>query len=349
MTVEPDPEARRLHAAGDEALTDASFCTGDFAAAERLFGEALAQATRAGDRAGEAGALGGLGRVRHLRNVATLAAGGTLSEADIAAEEELLVRALALWRETGDAAGTGRALFDVSLVFQVLRRDWAAAMRYLWPAVGLAEAVEEGGDAYGRSEIHRHLGFYYLLEDVRPREAVRQFTHSLALRERIGDSRLIPSALVVLARAELARGNAPQAVALLTRAVTAAHRAALLPWRIQDAEETLRTAKAAVAARLPARPPWSATPSSARMWLWGRIPIPRDSSSLSPGRSPRPHSTSGASRWRPRPRRRATTSSRPRGRRWRPPARRSAAGDPASARATPPTRRTWTCATAAPC
>jgi hypothetical protein len=248
VTVEPDPEARRLYAAGGEALTDASFCTGEFAAAERLFGEALSRAARAGDRAGEAAALGGLGRVHHLRNIAALVAGAAPGEADIAAEEELVVRALALWRETGDAAGTGRALFDVSLVFQVLRRDWATGMRYLWPAVGLADAVEEGGDVYGRSEIHRHLGFYYLFEDVRPREAVRQLTHSLALRERIGDARLIPSALVALAQAELARQNAPQAVALLTRAVTTARGAALLPWRVRDAEETLRTAKAAAAA-----------------------------------------------------------------------------------------------------
>jgi tetratricopeptide (TPR) repeat protein len=248
VTVEPDPEARRLCAAGAEALTDASFCTGEFAAAERLFDAALARATRAGDRAGEAGALGGLGRARHLRNIATLATGGTPDEADVAAEEELLVRALALWRETGDAAGTGRALFDVSLVFQVLRRDWATGMRYLWPAVGLADAVEEGGDVYGRSEIHRHLGFYYLVEDIRPREAVRQLTHSLALRERIGDPRLIPSALVALAQAELARQNAPQAVALLTRAVATARGASLLPWRVRDAEESLRKAKAAAAA-----------------------------------------------------------------------------------------------------
>ena len=248
MTADPDPAARELCAAGDEALTEATFCTGEFAGAERLFSDALARAAGAGDQAGEARAVSGLGHVGHLRNVATLAAGGTPAEADIDAEEELMSRALGLWRETGDSGGTGRALFDMSLVFQVLRRDWDTGMRYLWPAVGLAEAVEEGGDVYGRSEIHRHLGFYYLFADIRPREAIRQLTHSLALRERIGDPRLIPSALVVLARAELASRNAPQAVALLTRAVTAAHGACLLPWRVQDAEDALREAKAAVTA-----------------------------------------------------------------------------------------------------
>ena len=61
-----------------------------------------------------------------------------------------------------------------------MRRDWDAGMPYLWQAFGLAEAVEESGDLYAASEIHRHLGFYYLYEDARPREAVRQLGRSLA-------------------------------------------------------------------------------------------------------------------------------------------------------------------------
>jgi len=133
----------------------------------------------------------------------------------------------------------------MGLVHQVLRRDWRAAMPYFWQAFGLAEAMEESGDRYGRSEVHRHVGFYYLVEDVRPREAVRQLGHSLALRERLGDPRLLPSALVALGEAELAAGHAPRAVELLRRAVPLAHDAALLPWRIADAEQTLRQAEAA--------------------------------------------------------------------------------------------------------
>src|SRR5690349_1985234 len=81
------------------------------------------------------------------------------------------------WQETGDAAGTARGLFGLSLVFQVLRRDWDAGMPYLWQAFGLAEAAEEAGDLYGRSEIHRHLGFYYFAADPRPQEAMRQLGH----------------------------------------------------------------------------------------------------------------------------------------------------------------------------
>src|SRR6266851_5161164 len=145
-------------------------------------------------------------------------------------------------------AGTARALFGVGLVLQVLRRDWDAAMWYFWQAFGLAEALEESGDLYGRSEIHRHVGFYYLVEDVRPREAVRQLRHALALRERLGDPRRIPSALVALGEAELAAGNFPHALDLLRRAVPLAHEAGLLPWRIADAEQNLREAEAAARA-----------------------------------------------------------------------------------------------------
>ena len=158
MTTPPGLAARALCAAADEALTEASFSTADFAEAERLFTEARDLAARDGDRAGEALAITGLGMTRHGRNITRLAGGAALSDADVAAEEELMRRALAAWQETGDTAGTARALFGVSLVYQVLRRDWDAAMPYLWQAFGLAEAVEESGDLYGASEIRRTSG-----------------------------------------------------------------------------------------------------------------------------------------------------------------------------------------------
>jgi tetratricopeptide (TPR) repeat protein len=116
-------------------------------------------------------------------------------------------------------------------------------MPYLWQAFGLAEAAEEAGDLYGRSEIHRHLGFYYFAADPRPQEAMRQLGHSLALREKLGDPRRIPSALVALGEAELAAGYPQRAVERLTRAVTLAREANLLPWRIRDAEQNLREAE----------------------------------------------------------------------------------------------------------
>jgi tetratricopeptide (TPR) repeat protein len=237
--------ARQLCAAGEEALAEAAFRTGEFGDAESLFGKALARAGRDGDRQAEALAVGGLGMARHYASIALLVDGLVPDEADVAAEEELMRGALGLWREVGDSAGTARGLFGVGLVLQVLRGDWDAAMAYFWPAFGLAEAVEDSGDLYGRSEIHRHLGFYYLARDGRPREAVRQLGHSLALRERLGDPRRIPSALAALGEAEVAAGNPQRAVELLGRAVTLAREAGLLPWRIRDAEENLRRAEAA--------------------------------------------------------------------------------------------------------
>lgn len=248
MTIEPGPAAPQLCVAAEEALTEAAFRTGEFTDAERLFGEALTLATLEGDREAEALAVGGLGMARHHRNLAKLVGGFAPADADVAGEEDLMRRALAIWQEIGDPAGIARALFGVGLVFQVLRRDWEAAMRYFWPAFGLAEAVEESGDLYGRSEIHRHLGFYYLLEDVRPPEAVRQLGYSLALRERLGDPRRVPSALAALGEAEMAAGNLHRAVELLSRALTLAREANLQPWRIQDAQQALRQAETALSA-----------------------------------------------------------------------------------------------------
>jgi tetratricopeptide (TPR) repeat protein len=243
MTFPPDGAARSLCLAADEALTAAAFCTGDFAEADRLFRQAQTVAVGAGDWAGEAFAIGGLAMVLHHRNLGKLIDGSAPAGTDVAAEEELMRRALVIWQETGDAAGTARGLFGLSLVFQVLRRDWDAGMPYLWQAFGLAEAAEEAGDLYGRSEIHRHLGFYYFAADPRPQEAMRQLGHSLALREKLGDPRRIPSALVALGEAELAAGYPQRAVERLTRAVTLAREANLLPWRIRDAEQNLREAE----------------------------------------------------------------------------------------------------------
>ena len=248
VTIESGPTASQMCATAEEALTEAAFRTGGFTDAERLFGKALTLARLEGDREAEALAIGGLGMARHYRNIDKMVAGLMPADADVAGEEALMRSALAIWQEIGDRAGTARALFGVGLVFQVLRGDWDAAMGYFWPAFGLAEAVEESGDLYGRSEIHRHLGFYYLLEDVRPQEAVRQLGYSLALREKLGDPRRIPSALSALGEAEMAAANLQRAVDLLSRALTMAREANLRPWRIQDAEQTLGKAQAALSA-----------------------------------------------------------------------------------------------------
>jgi hypothetical protein len=247
MTTGPGASlTESLCAAAEESLAEAAFRTGESSDAERLFSQVLTMAELHCDRRAEARALGGLGMARHHRCIARLVAGGAPDAADVAAEEELMSGALAIWRETGDAVGTARALFGVGLVFQVLHRDWAAAMPYYWQAYGLAEAVQESGDLYACSEIHRHLGFYYLIEDVRPAEAVRRLGYSLALRERLGDPRRIPSGLVALGEAELAAGQPHRAVELLGRAAQLAREAGLLPWRIEEAERSLGEAEAAL-------------------------------------------------------------------------------------------------------
>jgi hypothetical protein len=248
MTTPPGLAAKALCAAADEALTEGSFRTGDFTEAERLFSDARNIAARDGQGECLALAVTGLGLTMHMRNINVLADGGKVSDDDIADEESMMRDALAAWEKTGNSAGTARALFGMSLVFQVLRQDWNGGMTYLWPAFGLAEAVEESGDLYGASEIHRHVGFYYLYRDLRPAEAVRRLAHSLALRERIGDLRRVPSALVALGHAELAAGDARRAAAAAYRAVELARAGGLLEWRLRSAEEILTKADAAVRA-----------------------------------------------------------------------------------------------------
>jgi tetratricopeptide (TPR) repeat protein len=125
----------------------------------------------------------------------------------------------------------------------VLRGDWSAAMPYYWQALELAFAPDSDGDLYLRSEVHRHVGFYFLVEDEQPSAAVQHLQLSLDLREEFGDPRRIPSGQVALARAELAAGHRERAIELLTNAVTQAREAGLLAERIADAESALREAQ----------------------------------------------------------------------------------------------------------
>jgi tetratricopeptide (TPR) repeat protein len=142
-------------------------------------------------------------------------------------------------------AGTAQALFGLGLVFQVLHNDWMTAMPYFWQALDLVSKPDTAADPYLRSEVHRHVGFYFLVEDVRPPEAVRHLQLSLDLREELADPRRIPSGLQALGLAELNAGNRDRAVELLTRAVAEARAAGLSQQRIEDAEQDLRQATGA--------------------------------------------------------------------------------------------------------
>jgi tetratricopeptide (TPR) repeat protein len=232
-----------LLAAGYAAIADAGFQTGDFAPAREMLRQAQDEAASGADKASVAQALNGLGLIAHHENLGQLMSGSAPAEPDIAAEEKLFRRALAEAETAGDAASTAQSLFGLGLVFQVLRRDWMTAMPYYWQALGLVTAPGSAAGPYLRSEVHRHVGFYFAFEDVQPAEAVRHLQISLDLREELGDPRFVASGLVALGEAELSAGNPDRAVELLRRAVELARAEKLLPHRVEDAERALREAE----------------------------------------------------------------------------------------------------------
>ena len=140
--------------------------------------------------------------VAHYDNIAPLMSGHRVPAQEIDAEEHLFRQALETWHAVGPRAATAQALFGLGLVYQVLHGDWASAMPYFWQALELADA-NEGTGLYLRSEVHRHVGFYFLAADEQPAGAVRHLQLSLDLREQLGDPRRIPSGQVALAQAEL--------------------------------------------------------------------------------------------------------------------------------------------------
>jgi tetratricopeptide (TPR) repeat protein len=234
-----------LLAAAEEQFAEAGFRTGDFGPARELLAEALAGAEQADDLAGRARALDLLGMVAHYDNITKLMSGHRVPAQEIDAEERLFRQALAAWHAAGQRPATGHALFGLGLVYQVLHDDWPSAMPYFWQALELVDVNDASTGLYLRSEVHRHVGFYFLAADEQPAEAVRHLQLSLELREQLGDPRRIPSGQVALAQAELAAGHRGRAIDLLRAAVLQARESGLLAQRIEDAERALREAEAA--------------------------------------------------------------------------------------------------------
>ncbi len=218
-------------AAGAEAMIEAAFRTGEYADAEAMLRAARVRAGAGGDRATEAAAMDRLGWLMHFQ-----ALDRGLSAAGADAEEALFQQALAIRRDIGDPAGVAGSLFGIGLVHQVLRRDWDTAMPYYWEALALAD---EYGDEITRSEVHRHVGFFYLVKDVQPDKALYHLRISLQLREQHGDPRWIPSGTLAMGQAELAAGEHTEAVNHLREAVRQAREAGLRRQRIEQAEESL--------------------------------------------------------------------------------------------------------------
>jgi tetratricopeptide (TPR) repeat protein len=221
--------------AGAEALTEAAFRTGDFSVAEKLLGDALSAAP---DAASEAAALHQLGWLMHWRAIDSIV-DGQVRSSDPDAEEALFQRALDIRRSLGDPAGVAASLFGVGLVRQVLRRDWHSAIDLFRSALPLAD------DLITRSEIHRHIGFYHLVEENNYEEALRHLRISLDLREEHGDPRWIPSGTLALGQALLMAGRPAEAVPYLRVALDQTRAAGLRPQRIAQAEDWLNRATAA--------------------------------------------------------------------------------------------------------
>ena len=160
------------------------------------------------------------------------------------AEERMFRQALTCWQQLGEPVGAAQSLFGLGLVFQVLHSDWMTAMPYYWQALGVVSDPDAKADLYLRSEVHRHVGFYFLVEGMQPGEAERHLQISLDLREELGDSRRTPSGLLALGQAVLESGGRDRAVELLRRAVAEARAADLLPERIREAERALAEAEA---------------------------------------------------------------------------------------------------------
>jgi tetratricopeptide (TPR) repeat protein len=240
---EGDDNVRDLLAAGADALAEAGFRTGDFSVAREQLEAAQAEAARGPDLVARARALDLLGMLAHYENITSLMGGAAVAPGDIDAEERLFRQALTCWQQAGAPAARAQSLFGLGLVFQVLHSDWNAAMPYYWEALELVSAPGADPEAYLRSEVHRHVGYYFLVEAGQPAEAVRHLQISLHLREELGDERLTPSGLTALAQAELEAGNRQRATELLRRAVAESRAAGLLSARIDAAEKLLAEAE----------------------------------------------------------------------------------------------------------
>ena len=235
-----------LLARARRAWTVAGFRTGEFAEALDLAGTARERAHLAGDRLGEAEATVLLGLVRHYQSITIILAGGTVEDAAVAAEEELFRDGVAMAEALGAHACAAVALFGLGLVEQVFHEDWNQAMPYYRRAETLIPALEASGDRYTQSEIHRHIGFHYLVADEQPALALEHLRISLDLRLADGEPLRIPSGRIALGWAERAAGDLPRAVRTLRTAVRESRAAGLLPARIEDAERALREAEQAL-------------------------------------------------------------------------------------------------------
>ncbi|MEV4344649.1 tetratricopeptide repeat protein [Actinoplanes sp. NPDC049596] len=226
-----EPTAGALLAAGNEAMLEAAFRTGDFLPARQMLEAARDRARAERKRAEEATALTRLGMLAHFAAIS-----GDLTRADWAGEQRLFAEALLIQREVDDPAGAAESLFGLGLVHQVLRGDWGTAMPFYTEALTLAERY---ADEMVRSEVHRHIGFFHVFVSGDTERGLRHLRMSQVLRERFGDPRRVATGTLALGEAEMAAGNLAEALRLLREAVHQARMAGLSAQRIGWAEHAL--------------------------------------------------------------------------------------------------------------
>lgn len=215
--------------------------TGDYDAVDELVATALVAARDTGDRTLEADAFAVQGMTLHFRAIELPPERRTAI--DPAPEQELFDRALAIRRDLDDRAGIAESLFQLGLVYQVLRRDLEAAAPYFREALDVVETVP-GADALLRSEIHRHVGFDLLLRHDRPAEAREHLRASLELREALSEQGWIASAHVALSLCERLAGRRAEAIACARQALAVAEAQALRERFVDAAQNALHEAEA---------------------------------------------------------------------------------------------------------
>src|SRR6476661_3539711 len=179
--VEQSPAGRR----GDARLLAATAATrlGDFPAAERLAGEALAQFRARGDADGRMRALNLLGVIRFER--------GRLGEA-----EQSLAEALNLATQLGDSLTAARACNNLASAIHLRGRPDEAVGLYR----GALLAYQRLGDRRGTAEAYHNLGLIYRqLGEWRNAESATD--EALRHAEIVGERGLL--ALATTGRAEL--------------------------------------------------------------------------------------------------------------------------------------------------
>ena len=198
--------------------------TGDYDAVDELTARALVAARDTGDRTLEADAFAVQGMTLHFRAIELPPE--RRAAIDPAPEQELFDRALSIRRDLDDRVGIAESLFQLGLVYQVLRRDLEAAAPYIREALGVLETAPDADDLL-RSEIHRHIGFDLLLRQDRPAEAREHLRVSLELREPLPEQGWIASAHVALSLCERLAGRRADAIAYARQALDVAEAQAL--------------------------------------------------------------------------------------------------------------------------